>query len=864
MTAAAPGLDRLPPNWGGPLTQGDLEMLERSWITRELADLAMLRRVGAVEGREIVGQKGSRDCSGILIPYYWPGDPSPINYRIRRDHPDLVQGKDGVPKQDRKYLGSPGTGNRLYLPPAITLEDLSDVHTPAAIVEGEKKALAARRLANHECDRPRFIPIAIPGVWNWRGVVGKTGGPNGERLDVKGPIPDLNRIRWDRRTVYIIFDTNVHTNEAVKQACSGLARLLAQAGALVKFVTLPEECGVNGVDDLLANLGPEKVLELIDQATDGRRLHVVPSPQFEARPDGMYRVTQHGDQLRRTQLTNYRAAIVTNIRVDDGVETKREFEIEAELFGQPCRFTIPASEFARMDWPMERMGSGAITFPNQREYARAAIQSHSFTAEDRYVHIHTGWRKIDRRWVFLHAGGAIGENGTVPAVNVRLAGPLGRYELQLPANPDELREAVRCSLLLAQLGPMAVSFPLRAATSRAAFGDCDFSLHLAGETGVFKSELAALEQQHFGAGMDRLHLPGTWSSTANSLEVLAFHTKDALIVIDDFAPQGTAMEISHYHAAAARLFRAAGNRAARGRLDSTAKLREPKPPRGLVLSTGEEFPRGHSIRARMLILELSKGSIRPEKLSECQRYGAAGIYATSMGAFIQWIAPRFEERKAELVRRAVELRRTVTDPAHARTAEIIAHLQAGFEIYLAFALECGVIDTEDRRYRADQSWEALQMAAAAQAKHHLVTEPTARFLSLLQACLTSGRAHLQTTKGGTPERSPGSCGWRLDNQNWKSQGDCIGWVDGEDIYLEPAAAYRVIQMLARDMNEPFATSEQTWKKRLSEKGLLASVEATRETLTVRRTIAGSKISVLHILRNTLLPEAPDDENDDDR
>jgi hypothetical protein len=51
-----------------------------------------------------------------------------------------------------------------------------------------------------------------------------------------------------------------------------------------------------------------------------------------------------------------------------------------------------------------------------------------------------------------------------------------------------------------------------------------------------------------------------------------------------------------------RVFRAAGNHAGRSHLDSTAKLREPKPPRALILSTGEDIPRGQSIRSRLLIL----------------------------------------------------------------------------------------------------------------------------------------------------------------------------------------------------------------------------------------------------------------------
>ena len=63
---------RTAPSWGKPLTEGDYAALATSWITREIADAAMLRRVDQHEGREIVGQKGKRDCAGIIFPYYWP------------------------------------------------------------------------------------------------------------------------------------------------------------------------------------------------------------------------------------------------------------------------------------------------------------------------------------------------------------------------------------------------------------------------------------------------------------------------------------------------------------------------------------------------------------------------------------------------------------------------------------------------------------------------------------------------------------------------------------------------------------------------------------------------------------------------
>ena len=323
----------IPPAWGGRLSEGDYATLDSSWITREIANKAMLCRVDTFDGREVICQKGKSDCAGMLIPYYWPGEPGPFNYRVRRDNPDWIQGKDGKLKQDKKYLGAPNSGNRLYIPPGVTPEQLQDVTIPIAIVEGEKKALALWRLARHETERPRFIPIAIAGVWSWRGTVGKANGPRGERIDLKGPIADLGRILWKDRKVFVVFDTNVHTNDSVKWARKGIARELATRGAGVQFVNLPEDCGVNGIDDLLAAWGPARVLELFETSVSGARLHIVLPPQFQSRPEGMFRVTTKGEQLSQVQLSNYRAAITTNIRLDDGVETRREFEIESELMG---------------------------------------------------------------------------------------------------------------------------------------------------------------------------------------------------------------------------------------------------------------------------------------------------------------------------------------------------------------------------------------------------------------------------------------------------------------------------------------------------------------------------------------------------
>jgi len=825
--------------------------LAKSWITPEIAEQALLRRVDAQQGREAICQKGNRDCAGILFPFYFPEASNPHAYRLRRDNPDWKRGKDGTVKPDKKYLGEPGAANRLYFPPGISLTQLDDPTIPIVIVEGEKKTLALQRLSIYESETPRFLPVGLSGVWNWRGVTGKASGPNGERVDTKGPINDLDRLSWADRTVYVLFDADVETNSSVMWARTGIARELASRKASVKFINIPKDSGVKGIDDLLAAWGPARVLELFENPAPGAALQASISPQFRSRPEGMFRFTTKGEQVVETQLTSYRAEIVRNTRLDDGVGVVREFEIEAALFGRITRFTISAAEFTGMAWPIEKLGSAAITYPRQTDYARAAIQSCSLDAEERSVYTHTGWRLIDHHWVYLHSRGAISQTDVDAGVSVRLPRSLAQYELRAPSTPEALICAVRASLRF--IAP-AICIPLRAATFRAVFGHADFSLHLVGETGAFKSELAALEQQFFGPAMDRRHLPGAWSSTPNALETLAFHAKDALLVIDDFAPQGSPSDSARLQSAADRILRAAGNGSGRARLDSNANLRDCKPPRGLILSTGEDIPRGHSIRARLLILEIEKGVIESAKLAECQKAAQAGMYSEAMAGFIRWIAGDFEKIRERMLIRVSQLRNEASrSQAHARTPEIVANLQAAFENYLEFAEASGSVDSETRAQKAAECWAALLSAVAGQAKHQAVSEPAARYIELLRSCLSSGAAHLASPNGGAPELLPIDCGWRCDaSGNMQARGRCVGWADKSNVYLEPTAAYEVVQLAARNAGEVMPVAEHTLRKRLREKGYLASTDETRETLTVRRKIYHFSKNVLHLHRTTLL------------
>ncbi len=196
----------------------------------------------SAEGAQITGRRDGGSYSGIVFPYVWPGEEFIREYWLRRDRPEIEYDSQGQPKEQNKYLGPPGRSNLLYLVPGTSQELLQDVGVPVVITEGAKKTLALYRLSLHdrpEAERPRFLPVGLGGVWNWRGTIGKTAGPDGSRRDEKGPIPDLSRLAWSERVVYVVFDANVHTNSSVAAARQGLTSELRRRRARVLWVSLP-------------------------------------------------------------------------------------------------------------------------------------------------------------------------------------------------------------------------------------------------------------------------------------------------------------------------------------------------------------------------------------------------------------------------------------------------------------------------------------------------------------------------------------------------------------------------------------------------------------------------------------------------
>jgi hypothetical protein len=758
-----------------------------------------------------------------------------VALKVRRD------AQDNGPKYlyiSSTASGGPGPGAPLHIPVFAVRHGPRDA---VRVTEGELKADLATHLSG-------ILTISVPGVSAWRGV-----------------IPVLAELA--PRVVHLAFDADSMTNPMVARATEATAEAIALEGYDVLLETW-DGLLAKGVDDALAarlpiQLAPAQVRPERSHPTERRDIQQSSGAHsYKATPGGLVWVRQTHNGPVTVQLTNFRALIATDVLDDDGAEVRRRFEMEARLNGWCRRFTVTADAFAGMGWVAEHLGARAIVYPGLglRDHARAAMQVLSGEVPERHVYSHTGWRQLpDGCWAYLNGRGAIGADGLVAGVEVALPDALAGISLPDPPVGKELVVAIRASLCLVDVGPDHITFPLLGAAYRAVFGDIDFALHLAGPTGAGKSELASLIQRHFGPDLDARHLPGSWSSTANALELLAFSAKDALLVVDDFAPTSNQGDVERAHREADRVLRAQGNRSGRLRMHADGTLRVVKPPRGLILSTGEDVPRGQSIRARLLACEIGPNDLDWSAVTASQKEAAEGRSAQALAGFLKWIAPQREALQDHIRGHLAQLReRAAGSASHRRTPEIAANLAVGWGLFLSFAQSVEAITEQERTQLWSRAWNALGRAVAVQAHHQRGGDPAQRFVELLGSAIASGRAHLAGTDGGRPLVDGGAWGWRRTREGeWEAQGERVGWLaENNHVYLDADASYAAVQRLGQEVGDRLTLTPQTLRKRLKERGVLVSTDAGRQVLTVRRIVEGQRREVLHVSSRILSPLEP--------
>ena len=569
-------------------------------------------------------------------------------------------------------------------------------------------------------------------------------------------------------------------------------------------------------------------------------------------------------------LGNFAAVIRREVALTDGVEAEHHLELEGYLEdGTPLGTArVRASEFPGMAWLTREWGGRAVLFAGQgtKDHARAAIQLLSLARgyARAVVYRHLGWTRIDGRPVYLHAGGGIGPEGEVGGLEVEPGRALESFLLPPPPEGEEEREVwSRILALWPRLAPPEVAWPLLLYALQAALGHSPFALYLAGPTGARKTSLALVAQAFFAPGLEAP--PLGWEATANALEGAAFAAKDALLLIDDFAPTGGEHQRKELQAKAARLIRSQGNATGRARMRADGTLAHDRPPRGSLLITGEDLPPGHSVRARTLVLEVRRGDVDLAALSEAQALARDGLLARATSAWIRHLAQDLDgHRKA--FREAWEALRPqwAALGEHGRTAD------AGARLHAALLLLRGYLEGFGLALDPAPVLAALKEAVRRQGEWQKDADPVERFVPLLMGALTAGRGHLVDLAGweeGEPPKDPHLWGWKwVPNTSgspeaapgrWEPRGPTLGWApphpEKDGVLLDPEAAYSVLARLAAETGEALPTPRTLWK-RLGERGFLhVQYEQGGTRYLVVRRVGGGNRRVLHLRAEHLAP-----------
>ena len=163
---------------------------------------------------------------------------------MRPDNPRVLDDKKKgklpggtYPQKVFKYEMPKGVGNVLDCHPAI-IPHLKDPARPLILTEGAKKADS---LISHG-----YLAINLNGVWGWRGTGSATQG--------KTALPDFEDIALNGRKCYLLFDSDVRTNDHIKQALRRFRSYLTSKQAQVVPVLLPDTGGrKTGIDDYFAS-----------------------------------------------------------------------------------------------------------------------------------------------------------------------------------------------------------------------------------------------------------------------------------------------------------------------------------------------------------------------------------------------------------------------------------------------------------------------------------------------------------------------------------------------------------------------------------------------------------------------------------
>ena len=496
---------------------------------------------------------------------------------------------------------------------------------------------------------------------------------------------------------------------------------------------------------------------------------------------------------------------------DDGQTCENRFEVRGIAAGGEELSTIVVSEaeltnlrFCVQHWGFRaKIEVGA----NNVFRLRDSIFELGRNTSVETIFTHSGWRKIDGNWAYLHGNGAIGAKG----VRVELSDTL--RDCRLPKPPVSPQKAILACLKLRFVAPPRVMLPLLATAllallcepARRAGIEPEFVLWLSGRTGSRKTTLALLVSQLFG---NFSRPPASFKDTMNALGQKSFLFKDALLLIDDFHPAGSAKEVQSMINLAAYALRLYGDRIGKGRLNAKIELQETRPPRGVAVITAEDSPPGsESSVARTFVSTIGSDDVDLAKLTAAQNNQA--LLAKCMAAYIKWLIPRMDTLPEELADNFQKLRSYYQQKAlHGRTSEAAAWLTIAWEKFLEFAQDSSAIDTAKASQLGKIGRKTFAKLVEEQAQLVQAQQPAAIFLSVFAEMLSAGKMSVlniapNVQRLGAPDHT------------------FVGYKDTEYFYLYPETVFNKVNSFLQSRNQRIGISPKALWERLADEDHIA-------------------------------------------
>lgn len=538
------------------------------------------------------------------------------------------------------------------------------------------------------------------------------------------------------------------------------------------------------------------------------------------------------------RLCNFDAAITQEIIEDDGTENLKWLYVVEGKRGtinlHPLE--VPHSKYEALTW--HRMWNArTVIEPGIRvkDLVRHAVETRSRTRITRRVYTHTGFREIGGKKVFLSTSGAIGSD----MVEVKLPEELKRY--CIPRQPENEIEAIKTSLKCLDIAKHEITLPLWLMTYLAPLTSTlipMFTGYLYGERDTYKTTLAVMALSHYGDFLNKVGMLN-FNDTSGSILQKAFILKDVLTVIDDFHPSPNKYESDKMQALNQNIIRSVGNRTGRARLNSDATPQARYYPRGVVIVTAEKLPSVQSTRTRTLTIEIKRGDVTLDMLSDLQ--GRSALLPHAMSSFIHWLLYNLDWIEVEKTQQIHKFRSIACQENSHKLSEHISYLQYTALLVCNWLIDRKCISTDQAEDLQDEARNLLLNLSRDTRQLIEDEDPVTRFTEILQTLIYQGIIRLQHRDYEQ------SC---MGNIN----GRPIGFYDDDWLYFIPEALWREIEVRCRETGSTFPTDRTTLFKTLKNRGLTKTDQKHKTRLTNKVWLHGESKWVLQLNQGCLSQE----------